>query len=281
MGQPDCLPYDIEQPVRSEAVLLAAFAPSDGHGFTIRLCRYPTASIAWLWVQSFLPDGSVHTFNIDHLPCGSEPVDPDRPEVDYRIDGVAFERSGDRNEPASANVRASVRAHASSVAPDVPGRVPLDVAASFVPFAAGGPSARGRSEVHGRVSGTVTVDGVAHEITGVGQWHEQLQDQPRFRAPFTYACLIGERESVVGVVSGDFSRGTLREVARSRALGSLRIEPRGDRFLITADDRSFTASVTHRTTIPLYGLPWHGTRVIAEGNTGPLAGMINSFDPSG
>lgn len=288
--RPGGLPYDIDAPTRSESVLLAGFDLRDASGFMVRLAPYPEVGVAWLWAVVIHPDGTSAAYNVDHLPTEVGPVDPDGEPATFRLvsPAVTMHRDGPRDHPESARLSLEADGHAGTSAPNEPGDVALAIDATFEPFPVSSSVATlaGRSEPHGRVRASLRIGDATHEFDGFGQWHEQLQDQPRFRAGFRYACLVGEFESLVALQVARGGRGWRRDPDGLRELSRVSIEPDGaDGWVVEVDDSEGThryrSAVRHRWTLPLYGRPWRGTRVTTTGVHGPLAGMVNEFDPEG
>jgi hypothetical protein len=130
------------------------------------------------------------------------------------------------------------------------------------------------------VRGEALVDGARAEMRGLGQWHEQHQEQPRFLRPFTYVTLRGERLAFV------LTRGPLRATGYARrdgvvtAVTAFDIDPRGPvrRFRLELEDGSKLegeARTTHDYSVPIYDMRRPGTVVVARVDGQQLSGCIN------
>lgn len=282
------LGFDPAQPIWSESVALFVCDADAGAAVSLRMCRYPDAGRAWLWVHA-IGQGGAWGYNVDHVPCGTDRTDVDAGDVAYETgtgDGE-FRRHGPATAPGRADVSVSVDAHPGLDAPDEAGAVGVTVTGSFVPTTAAGATLPGRTEVFGDAEVRVEVSGgTSFTVAGRAQWHEQHQTDPRFLQPFVYASLRGREQSLVALAgrlrSGGFARGR----AGDRMFSEARIEePAGGRHpivLVDADHGSEHAGdviVRHTIHIPIYGARWWGTIVAASLDGSPLTGSINRWQP--
>lgn len=255
----------------SESVLFAAIAPDARSGVFARLCRYPDAGVAWIWVHAASPEGS-WTFVDDNAACTHEHLDLDADNLEYSARPAAeaaWTRTGPRHALTSALLRLNMAAK---------------VEATFEPLHASGATLPGRSEVLGRAHVRMAFYGVETEFDAVAQWHEQEQSAPRFLVPFTYASLLSKNTAMLAVIGPQRSGGFLRGEPGDRALGHVDISPAGDGFAITAHTDTGevvkgTAAIGHEYDLPVYGRRWRGTFVTAEVAGTPLAGFVNRWDP--
>lgn len=281
-------PFDIEQPIRSESVVITLCSADAATGLVARLCRYPAAGVAWAWLHGWLPDGTTFGYVDDTLPCDGAVTDTDADDLGYALvtdaASMTLARTGSRETPASARLSAVVPAHPTDSAPLGPGPRTVEVTASLDLGTAAGSTLPGRSEVHGEGSASVVVDGVAHQLAGAGQWHEQHQDVPRFRVPFTYAMLAGNGCGAVLLGGPRGSGGFVRIGDDTRQVTAFALgEPGPTRSLeltFAGGDSVATAVTTaHRYTLPLYRKPWNGSRVTVDIAGHRLAGSLNWFTP--
>ena len=253
-------------------MLFAAIAPDARSGVFARLCRYPDAGVAWIWVHAATPEGS-WTFVDDNAACTNERLDLDADNLEYSARPAAeaaWTRTGSRHAPTGATLRLNMAAQ---------------VEATFEPLHASGASLPGRSEVLGRAHVHMAFYGVDTEFDGVAQWHEQEQAAPRFLVPFTYASLLSDDTAMLAVIgprrSGGFLRGTLGD----RTLDRVDISPAGDTgFAIeattdTGETVKGTAKIGHAYDLNVYGRRWRGTFVTAELAGARLTGFVNRWDP--
>lgn len=260
----------------SESVLLTAIAEDARTGVFARLCRYPDAGVAWVWVH-VVAEGRSWTFVDDDAPCGPDHLDLDADEIVYdagpAVDAV-WRRSGTRQAPVEASLDLALG-----------GAVDAQVHIAFAPGHASGGSLPGRTEVLGRSTVQATVDGRTIAFDGVGQWHEQEQSAPRFLVPFTYLSLAGDDLALLGLIGPRASGGFLRGAGTDALLRRISIEPTAAGFAVKAEiDGGDTirgdVEVGHAYTLPVYGRPWSGTFVTAEVAGRRLAGFVNRWDPS-
>jgi hypothetical protein len=277
--------FDPAEPIRSESVLLSVTTDDASASLFGRLCRYPSARVAWIWVMGHLPDRSFG-FVTDGEPCGAERVDPAAADVRYApLDPAraCFERRGARETPSEARFACRLPAHACAHLPAGPGPVDLEAEASFVGEHAAGATLAGRTELLGRARAAVALGRERFEIEGRAQWHEQEQDAPRFREPFTYASLRGPRHAMVLVAGPWGSRAFVRsDREQARALGASFDGLRAARVeLAGRDPLEISLDVRHRGSLPLYGRRWLGHQVVARLGGERLSGFVNRWDPGG
>ena len=272
----------------SESVLLTAIADDARTGVFARLCRYPDAGVAWLWIH-VAAEGRSWTFVDDDAPCGPDHLDLDGDSVAYDAGPAAdavWQRSGTRHAPVAASLDVSL-AMAPDGAGGADGPVDASILVSFTPAHATGGSLPGRTEVLGRSSVRATIGGRSIELDGAGQWHEQEQAAPRFLVPFTYVSLAGDDTALLGLIgpraSGGFVRGSgsgtdaaLRRVSVDRTATGFAIEAETD----GGDTIGGRAEIGHEYTLPVYGRRWSGTFVTAEVDGRRLAGFVNRWNPT-
>jgi hypothetical protein len=76
----------------------------------------------------------------------------------------------------------------------------MAVTATFTElFGSAGSNLPGRTESIVQVHAEIEIDGKSHSVNGYGQFHEQLQDAPRFDTPFTYVSLRGHDTALVAL----------------------------------------------------------------------------------
>jgi len=174
---------------RSEAVYLDGVTADGQAGVIVRLCRYPQAGFAWAWGHAFVAD-RMYAFTDHELRCDDFETDPDRDPVDYALSwsggSTAFKREGPRHAPRSAEYRGTFSAHAARHAPHGNGSHHCRIEAGFRASADAVSNRVGRSEVLGTTRFSIEVGGAALEFSGRGQFHEQIQADPRFTLPFSY-----------------------------------------------------------------------------------------------
>jgi hypothetical protein len=271
----------------SESVYLDCVSADGQAAFVVRLCRYPSAETGWLWGHVFL-QGRVYAYTDHYLPCSSTVTPVDSPDARYDLgerSPVVMDRAGPRDAPTLATVRVHFQAHAEAHPGHGPGAHHIMLGASFHPLSASGTTVPGRIELLGRVSAVVSVDDIETEFTGFGQWHEQHQEQPRFRRPFTYTTLRGERLSFVA------TRGPVRAVGYARrgdqviAIAGYEVGPPAPvrrLRLELADGAVFAgeARMVYSYSVPIYDMRRPGTIVVADIDGERLSGCINDLATS-
>ena len=273
----------------SESVLLTAISSDARTGVFARLCRYPDAGVAWLWVH-VVADGRSWSLVDDDAPCGPDHLDLDGDEITYDARPAAeavWRRLGTRHAPQTASLELSVALTADG-ADAADGPVDVRVQVTFTPGHATGGSLPGRTEVLGRSTMRGTVDGHSIDFDGIGQWHEQEQSSPRFLVPFTYVSLAGDGLALLGLIAPRGSGGFVRGEGTDAVLRQISVEPTGSGphgFTIEAktdggDTIRGDAQIGHAYTLAVYGRPWSGTFVTAEVAGRRLAGFVNRWNPS-
>ncbi len=273
----------------TESTLVDLVTADGRSAFMLRLARHVDEGVAWLWLVTFGPEG-VHGFVDDAIACPSVRTVDDGTAATYEVGRSWVRREGSADSVTGGACHVEVLGHAGADVPRGPGSVALTVSATFRPRARrAGSNLAGRSESIVDVDATVSIGGVEHAMSGVGQFHEQLQDAPRFDTPFTYLSLRGASTSLIGlrvpvggraVVQRDgdvvthpgFDIDPLDNEA-PMAARSLRIDAPGGPLL------SGEVTPTVRYTVPIKG----GRRpsAIVQGRLGdePVTGFVNDWRP--
>lgn len=204
----------------TESTLLDLVTEDGRSGFMVRIARHVDEGVGWVWAVAYGP-GGVHGFVDDDLDCPRTPTVDDDTSAIYEvplpsIGARAWIRRNGRADTVSGGAcELEVPGHST---PDVPrgsGATRMRIEAVFATRARrAGSNLPGRTESIVDVEAVVTVDGVGHRLRGLGQFHEQLQDAPRFDTPFTYTSLRGADVSLVGLQG---PRGGRAVVQRSDA----------------------------------------------------------------
>jgi len=272
------------QPIWSESAYLDCVSEDGMTGFVLRLSRYPSAGTGWLWCHVFLPSG-VYAYTDHYLTCGSERTAVESAGVHYGLDGTVdagMTRSGERGSPEFARATVSVRAHADRNAGHGPGDVPVRVAAIFWPLSASRTVVPGRIELLGRVEGKISVGRSEVDIVGLGQWHEQHQEAPRFQAPFIYMTLRGADLALVGTIGPRRSTGYVRRGNELTQIDALAVSARAPARAIRislADGSVLAGSLetTHEYSVPIFERRRPGTLVRGTIDGHPVSGCVNDY----
>lgn len=250
---------------------------------TVRLCRYPTLRLAWVWMHVRTPEGFFSYVN--HLaPCGSDATDTKTDGVRYSDAGgsLVFERRGLASKPTGCSVRGSAMARRTATSAFGSGDHRLDVDIQFSPARLYQGLNAGRTEVFGRSKATVTIDGKVTVIEGPGQFHEQAQTTPRFTAPFCYMTLWGTDAATTMLIAPKRRDGYLLEGDRATEIANVVVDPPAARRAIHVtlkDGRKLDgeARVAQAYTIPLVGNTWRGHMVKVQMPGTTFMGHINDY----
>lgn len=270
-----------ERTTRSEAVYLDAVTEDATSGFVARVCRFPEARIAWVWLHVF-HHGHVHSLTQHDVPDSAEPVAEDSTLVNYDAGAFHFSRSGDRFTPDQATFHASALLHSGPSSPHGEGILPCTIRAEFERHHQGVQSRAGRSEVLGRTRAVIELGDIEFEIDALGQFHEQVQEDPRFNRPFTYASLRGDGAGCIFIRGARGAAGTLTLDSVPHKISSVRIEaPATIRQLdIGLEDGRHVlgeAIATYQYEIPIFHMVRPGTLVTATLEGTALSGCINDL----
>lgn len=266
---------------RSEAVYLDCVSEDAESGFIARLCRFPETGLAWTWLHVF-HHGHVHSYTSHEVPCASDIVDESTDSVLYEAGEFRFQRDGDRFNPRSASLTAAGLLYSGSNSPHGDGVLPCQISARFETERQGVQSRAGRSEVPGRVIAEIELGDIGIEFDARGQFHEQIQQDPRFNRPFTYATLRGADGGCVFIRGKRGATGTLIREGTSEPIVAVGIAPPGTirRLEITVESGeriSGRAIATYQYEIPIFHMTRPGTLVTAQLGEMALSGCINDL----
>lgn len=251
---------------------------------TVRLCRYPTLGLAWVWMHVRTQEGFFSY--VDHLaPCGSDATDTKADGVRYsdRAERLVFDRRGLVSRPTGCSVRGSAMARKTATSAFGRGDHRLDVDIQFSPARLYQGLNAGRTEVFGRSKATVTIDGKVTVIEGPGQFHEQGQTTPRFTAPFCYMTLWGTDAASTMLIAPKRRDGYLLEGDKATEISDVVVDPPGATrraiHVTLKDGRTLNgeARVVQAYTIPLVGNTWRGHMVKAQMPGMTFMGHVNDY----
>ena len=266
---------------RSEAVYMDAVADDAASGFIGRLCRFPTQEMAWAWLHIF-HHGHIHSYTDHTLQCAADPIDEAAKAVDYRAREFHFTRTGDRMRPEGATFNANALMHAGPMNPHGEGVLPCEIQAVFTADLDGVRSLEGRSEVLGTTRAAIALGDANIELNARGQFHEQIQDAPRFDRPFSYGTLRGDGAGCIfirglrgatGTVTLDNKPHTIKAVRLSAPATIRKLE------IDLEDGRTIRgeSTATYQYDIPIFHMTRPGSLVYAELDGVPLSGCINDL----
>lgn len=281
-------------PDYAESVALSGITLDGSRELSLRLGRFPGRRTATLWAGAFLGDASwaaaVGGLELGERP-GPTPVRADRAVFEVRGEAVArCERWGLEDGAFAGEAFASLGAHPSHHPPPGAGDQPLRIDAAFEAWHEPVYPSAGRLEMLGNVSATVHTPAGVERIAGVGGWHEQVGERPRFAPAFTYFKAMGvdggRRIGVLATLlhsSGDAWGFALLDGGVARVTG-LDIDGEQERraFRIRLDGgRTIEGSALRlrEHSVPVEGRRRPGTTVRVTTNVGALVGHLNDWHP--
>ncbi|MBD3647821.1 MAG: hypothetical protein HUJ31_10300, partial [Pseudomonadales bacterium] len=216
------------------------------------------------------------------VPCGNQVVDEDADRVDYEAGDFRFARQGSRMAPAGSAFAASAMLHSGPASPHGEGVLPCEIRATFQREHEGVRSRAGRSEVLGMTKAEISLGDLPLVIEARGHFHEQIQIDPRFTQPFTYATLRGPKAGCIFIRGSRGARGTLTLDGESEAITGVRIEPPGTvrRLEIQLDSDkvvSGSAIATYQYEIPRCHMTRPGSIVTLSLDGTDMSGCINDL----
>jgi hypothetical protein len=268
----------------SEAAYLDVVTPDARRGATVRLCRHPQEGYAWLWGHVFL-DGRIYAFTQHDAPCDAAITPVDSHHVVYRSEGgwsrLTVERNGALNALRGVMANGVYSMHDLRHAPLGPGPLTVSIEASFLPATTAVSNLAGRSEVLGDVHARIAIGQHAFELVGGGQYHEQVQTEPRFTTPFTYGTLRGERAGIVFIRGARGARGHWIERDASMPIDRIELAPPGSTRAIRLYGnqrlREGVLKTTYDYTIAIGDGVRFGTLVKGEIDGVALSGCVNDY----
>lgn len=264
---------------RSEAVYLDGVTADGTTGFIARICRFPAEGLAWNWLHIF-HHGHVHSFTSHEVPCGGEAVDETADDVLYQSGEFEIRRRGDRLAPRGSLI-ATAMLHSGDANPHGDGALLATIAAHFEPALDAVQTRAGRSEVLGVTEARITLGDAELEFRARGQFHEQVQTEPRFDKPFSYGSLRGDNAGCIFIRGVRGATGTLTVDGNAHVIRALRLSaPAVVRQIeIDTDAGSFAgqAVATYRYEIPIFHLSRPGSIVTLQLGDHEMSGCINDL----
>lgn len=190
-----------------------------------------------------------------------------------------------RRDSLEGSSRCAVGAHPSAEPPPGRGPVPLVVDARFESGHRPVNVRPGRMEVMGRVWATVRTPIGVRKFNGVGKWHEQVGDRPRFGPAFTYLSVMGEQRGLLATKARNGAYGyawTGDQIVKVRAM---EIDPIATQrqFRVTLENGRVIVgeAVTQRIiSMPIEGQRRPGATVLVNSDLGAMVGHLNDWQPA-
>ena len=282
----------------TESTLLDVVSDDGGSGFMVRIARHVDEGVAWLWLVTYGLEG-VHGFVDDELPISSTRTPDDGGTARYEVNlpkthgSVGWiMRAGHASMIEGGSCEIRVNGHHGPDVPRGPGAIEVALSASFSPlFEAAGSNLPGRTESIVRVEADIEIGGKTSSVSGLGQFHEQLQDAPRFDTPFTYVSLRSAGAALVALRGPRAGGGVYLTRSTGRSFMGFRMSAHDPAVPLAVrtfdcggvDDKSpvATGSVTPIVT---YSVPILGGRRPSAVVTGTLngthvTGFVNDWSP--
>ena len=273
--------------IPSNSVQISANTADAETGFVVRLARYPTIGVAWVWAHFFEP-GQVWSYSDDALSTERTPSPLEQPDITYRqTDGATLEyrRAGPRPAPTRVDFSGLFAAHRSARTEHGRGTTPVRLQTSLLPFTARPGVLPDRTEAKGMVDAAMEIGGRRIPFRGYGHFHEQPQEQARFNAPFAQMRGSGEGLALTFQMSAAApSRGHLTIDGKPDAITSFQISPpaRVRRYRAGfASGRTMEGEVTapHTFYLRIYD-GWRTSQMIRGVIDGrPFVGGVNDWSP--
>lgn len=219
-------------PSFTESTLLDLVTADGRSGFMVRIARHVDEGRAWVWLVAFSPHG-VFGFAEDRLSCSHDRTTDDGSMATYEaqfglergIEAV-LSRRGSSLVPVGGACVVDVRGHGVPDIPRGPGADRIRLEATFeIRGQRAGSNLPGRTESIAEVDARLSVAGQTFSLSGLGQFHEQLQDAPRFDTPFTYLSLRGQHLSMIGLRGPRAGGAVLITDSKTEARQGLDVEP--------------------------------------------------------
>lgn len=216
----------------TESTLLDLVSADGRTGFMLRLARHVDEARAWIWLVIFHAD-VIHGFADDSIACESTRTVDDGTSATYSVGApveatcfASVTRRGSAHRVSGGSCMVRVHGHRLADIPWGSGAVPLVLDASFSPmFDGAGSNLPGRTESIVRVDASIEVGDERVQMSGLGQFHEQLQDAPRFDTSFTYMSLRGENSALVALRGPLAGGGVLHGHGGASPVSGFSIDP--------------------------------------------------------
>jgi hypothetical protein len=282
----------------TESTLLDVVDEEGRTGFMLRIARHVDEGVAWLWLVTYGPEG-VHGFVEDTFACSPARTADDGSSARYEVQLPTthgslgwISRIGSAAKVTGGSCEVRVRGHRGPDIAHGPGGTEMAIRASFAPvFGGAGSNLPGRTESVVRVVAEIEVGGMARSISGLGQFHEQLQGAPRFDTPFTYLSLRSSERALVALRGPRAGGGVLHGRGSVVPIMGFEIDPldpaapeRGRRF--SSGESTGVSGVVVGSVTPMvtYSVPvLHGRRpsaiVVGTLNGSRVSGFVNDWAP--
>ncbi|HEX4947087.1 MAG TPA: hypothetical protein VFZ34_10500 [Blastocatellia bacterium] len=273
-------------PDYAESCAVVGLNEDGSREISLRLARFPAKNEGTLWVTA-CSNKDVWCAVVEGIPLGTptERTMVETPKVRFELTGKNHgwmtRTSKDSLQGAG---KFTVGAHLSTMPSPGSGPFPLVVEARFESRHRPVNVRPGRIEVMGRTLATVRTPASSLKFQGVGKWHEQVGDRPRFAPAFTYMSVMNEHSGLLAtkIQNGAFGYAWMdKEIVMVKAM---EIDPISQKrsFRVTLEDGRVIAgeAVTHRViTLPIEGQHRPGATVTVKSDLGAMIGHLNDWQP--
>jgi hypothetical protein len=276
---------DVLSPAYAESVEISGLTEDGASEFEVRLARFPSRSSGTLWATVCLRD-QVYNVALDDVKLAAsgrtrvEAADARFEASDASQTSAQLERHRDGTLIGSARV--AVSAHRSADPPAGVGSEAVTIDAHFDSAHAPVQVLPARLEVMGRISATVRTPSGIFSIAGVGKWHEQTGNRPRFAAPFTYLTATSHDHGLLAVERQPAPFGFAWIGGETIKVKAVKIAPPADRRAFTVELENGRRIDGETRTIRTISTPIEGQRrpsatVEITSTIGTMIGHINDW----
>lgn len=273
-------------PVYAESCAVVGLSSDGSQGVSLRVARFPAKGEGTLWATACFGEqvwcAAVASVSLGAFRGRTRVEDPKaRFEVVGKDNGWMKRTQSDSLKGSS---RVTVGAHPSAEPPPGSGPVPLVVEARFESGHRPVNARPGRVEVMGRVWATVRTPMGVRRFNGVGKWHEQVGDRPRFAPAFTYLSVMGERRGLLATKVPNGAYGYAWTGNQIVMVKAMEIDPiaKQRQFRVTLENGRVIAgeAVTQRIiSVPIEGQRRPGATVLVDSDLGAMVGHLNDWQP--
>jgi len=276
---------DVLSPAYAESVEISGLIENGASEFEVRLARFPPRSSGTLWATVCLGD-QVYNVALDDVKLAA-PGRTRVEEADARFEvsdasrtSAQFERHRDGALIGSARV--AVSAHRSTDPPAGAGSEAVTIDAHFESAHTPVQVLPARLEVMGSVSATVRTPSGVVSIAGVGKWHEQTGNRPRFATPFTYLTATSRDHGLLAVARQPSPFGFAWIGGETFKVKAVTIAPPADRRAFTVELEDGRRLDGETRTIRTISTPIEGQRrpsatIKVTSSIGDMIGHINDW----
>ena len=281
----------------AESVNIAGVTADGRSEINIRLSRKPIAATGSIWAHLAI-NGRQYSLVDESLDSGefSEATDLTSNSVEYFVSGDSQARfTRQTSLRLSGKISAALHMHQTAHPDDGSGPILVSIEANFIATGPGADSGKGRIEVMGQVTASVSLEGQTNHLEMNGKWHEQVGERGKFAPAFTYLNVQSDELGLLAIGYQGGATGYLILGENVDPVVSFEIAPLDPHPKISEAQpprvRSFeitTLSGQHvwgqatelrRWSVPIEGQRRPGSTVRVVTNLGSAAGSLNDWNP--